>query len=141
MKDTELTLSQKHSTRLAQPYLENDDVPSWDFDVFKWAGAYYSTSQDLAKYLNQFVTNTPVFDKKVIAMTKEVTFVADPNMKMSIGWHITPLGDKIVYWHNGNTYGNAAFVGFTSDGDFLAMLSNSNRILDNFAVDILSKMK
>jgi hypothetical protein len=60
-------------------------------------------------------------------------------MTMALGWHITPLGDKQVYWHNGNTYGNAAFVAFV-DGKFVAVLSNSNRILDMMSVDVLSKM-
>lgn len=141
MKDTELELSDSQKKRFIQPYNENSEVPAWKFDVFKWAGAYYSTTPDLAKYLNQFNTSTPVFDKKVIAMAKEITFIVNANMKLSYGWHITPLDNSMVYWHNGNTYGNSAFVAFTYGGKFIALLSNSNRVLDNVAVDLLSKMK
>lgn len=141
MKDTELDLSKNQQKRLAQPYNENNEVPAWKFDVLKWAGQYYSTSQDLAKYLYQFITDTPVFDKEVIAMAKEITFVVNSNMRLSYGWHITPLGNSVVYWHNGNTYGNSAFIGFTDKGKFIALLTNSNRVLDNVAVDLLSKMK
>ncbi len=141
MKDTGLELSAKQKVREVQPYIENSTTPAWKFDVIKWAGAYYSTSQDLAKYLNQFVTKTPVFDSKVLDLSRTITFEANPNMRMSLGWHITPLNGNTVYWHNGNTYGNSAFIGFTSTGKFVAVLSNSNRILDNFAVDVISNMK
>jgi len=141
MKDTGLELSAKQQMREVQPYIENTPTPAWEFDVIKWAGAYYSTTSDLAKYMNQFVTDTPTFDKKVLELSRTITFEANPNMRMSLGWHITPLGDNTVYWHNGNTYGNAAFIGFTSSGKFVAVLSNSNRILDSFAVDVLSNMK
>lgn len=141
MKDTGLELSAKQKECEVQPYIENSPTPAWEFDVIKWAGAYYSTSQDLAKYMNQFVTKTLIFDSKVLELSKKITFEANPNMRMSLGWHITPLGTNTVYWHNGNTYGNSAFIGFTSSGKFVAVLSNSNRILDNFAVDVLSNMK
>lgn len=141
MKDTGFELTVEQKEREVQPYIENSPTPAWEFDVIKWAGAYYSTTQDLAKYLNQFVTKTPVFDQKVLELSRTITFEPNPNMRMSLGWHITPLGGNTVYWHNGNTYGNAAFIGFTSSGKFVAVLSNSNRILDSFAVDVLSNMK
>jgi CubicO group peptidase (beta-lactamase class C family) len=141
MKDTGLELTDKQKEREVQPFIENSPTPAWEFDVMKWAGAYYSTTTDLAKYLNQFVTKTPVFDKKVLEISRTITFEPNPNMRMSLGWHITPLGGNTVYWHNGNTYGNAAFIGFTSAGKFVAVLSNSNRILDSFAVDVLNSMK
>lgn len=141
MKDTGLELTKSQEKRLAQPYRENEKVPAWKFDVLKWAGAYYSTTPDLAKFLYQYITDTPVFDKRVIEMEKKITFAVNPSMKLSYGWHITPLYDKLVYWHNGNTYGNSAFIGYTADGRLISMLSNSNRVLDNVAVDILSKMK
>ncbi|PKL79460.1 MAG: hypothetical protein CVV25_07860 [Ignavibacteriae bacterium HGW-Ignavibacteriae-4] len=141
MKDTGLELTASQKEREVQPYIENSPTPAWEFDVIKWAGAFYSTTQDLAKYLNQFVTKTPVFDQKVLELSRTITFEPNPNMRMSLGWHITPLGSNTVYWHNGNTYGNSAFIGFTSSGKFVAVLSNSNRILDSFAVDVLNSMK
>ncbi|MFA7326806.1 MAG: serine hydrolase domain-containing protein [Candidatus Kapaibacterium sp.] len=141
MKDTGFELTVEQKEREVQPYIENSPTPAWEFDVIKWAGAYYSTTQDLAKYLNQFVTKTPVFDQKVLELSRTITFEPNPNMRMSLGWHITPLGSSTVYWHNGNTYGNSAFIGFTSSGKFVAVLSNSNRILDSFAVDVLNSMK
>ncbi len=139
MKDTKLTLSDKQKERLFQPYRENDAVPNWEFNVLKWAGAYYSTTEDLAKYLNQYVSETPVVKEDVTDKMKAKTHTVNDRMTMALGWHITPLGDKQVYWHNGNTYGNAAFVAFV-DGKFVAVLSNSNRILDMMSVDVLSKM-
>lgn len=141
MEDTRLKLTEEQKVREVQPYIENAPTPAWEFDVMQWAGAYYSTTPDLAKYMNQFITKTPVFDKKVLELSKTITFEANPNMRLSLGWHITPLAGNTVYWHNGNTYGNAAFIGFTSSGKCISVLSNSNRILDNFAVDVLSKIK
>lgn len=141
MKDTKLELTDEQKKRLVQPYIENSPTPAWKFAVLKWAGAYYSTSTDLAKYLNQFVNKISVFDEKELEILRQITFEVNPNMRMSLGWHITLLGGNTVYWHNGNTYGNSAFVGFTSSGKFVAVLSNSNRILDSFAVDVLSNMK
>jgi CubicO group peptidase (beta-lactamase class C family) len=141
MKNTTLELSESQTKLLLQPYSKNKKVPNWKFDVLKWAGAYYSTSEDLAKFLYQFITKTPVFSKEVIKLEKEITFEVNPSMKVSYGWHITPLDEAIVYWHNGNTYGNSAFIGFTDTGKLIAVLSNSNRVLDYMAVDILSKIK
>lgn len=141
MNDTGLELTAEQQKRAVQPYKENSAVPAWKFDVLKWAGAYYSTSDDLAKYLNQFVTKTPILSKTLLEKLRQITFEANKNMRMSIGWHITPLNNTTVYWHNGNTYGNSAFIGYTTDGKFVSVLSNSNRILDNFSVDVLSNMK
>lgn len=141
MKDTGLELTAEQQARAVQPYMENTAVPAWKFDVLKWAGAYYSTSEDLAMYVNQFISRTPVLSKKTLELLRQITFEANKNMRMSLGWHITPLGGTTVYWHNGNTYGNSAFIGYTADGKFVSVLSNSNRILDNFAVDILNKIK
>jgi len=141
MNDTGLKLTTEQQSREVQPYMENTTIPAWNFDVLKWAGAYYSTSEDLAKYLNQFVTKTPILSDKVLEKLRQITFEANKNMRMSLGWHITPLNKTTVFWHNGNTYGNSAFIGYTTDGKFISILSNSNRILDNVAVDILSNMK
>jgi CubicO group peptidase (beta-lactamase class C family) len=139
MDDTHLELPKEKQARLTQPYRENNPVPNWEFDVLKWAGAYYSTTEDLAKYLNQYVSDTPVVKEEVTGIMTSETHIVNERMKMALGWHITPLKDKQVYWHNGNTYGNAAFIAFV-DGKFVAVLSNSNRVLDMMSVDVLSNM-
>lgn len=139
MDDTHLELPKEKQARLIQPYRENNPVPNWEFDVLKWAGAYYSTTEDLAKYLNQYVSDTPVVTEEVTEKMMTESHIINERMKMALGWHITPLNDKQVYWHNGNTYGNAAFIAFV-EGKFVAVLSNSNRVLDMMSVDVLSNM-
>lgn len=61
-----------------------------------------------------------------------------PNTRIAYAWHVTPLNDRHVVWHNGGTGGYASFIGFTDDGRRgVIVLTNSARAVDSIGVKVL----
>ena len=141
MSNTVITPNQNQKRDILLPYKINEQTPPWRFKVMKWAGAYYSTVPDLAKYLEQFIIEEPVFDAEVLDMLTEVTQEVNNNLQMAIGWHILNRDDEEVVWHNGGTFGNSSFMGFNANEPLgVIALSNNNKVIDMLAIKILRQL-
>lgn len=91
-------------------YQDTLEVPHWKFEVMKWAGAYYSTSEDLVKYISAL--NSSTYPQEVVDILYDKSMHLNESMKVSVAWHINDFNDELLYWHNGSTYANAGFIGF-----------------------------
>lgn len=101
-------------------------VPAWDWDVLEGAGAIRSTANDLTKLLSALLgqTETELAGAIALAMERRAE-VGDGVTGMGLGWHLTPLGDDEMIWHNGGTAGARAFLAFLREGGVgVAVLSN-----------------
>ena len=75
---------------------------NWTLEALAGAGQLYSSTSDLAKFIQaQFDTNN-----KALQLTHEKTFSVDDGLDIGLGWHILKnVVDYPVYFHNGGTGG------------------------------------
>jgi CubicO group peptidase (beta-lactamase class C family) len=129
----------------AAPYSENGDrVKRWDFDAMAGAGAIRSNLVDMLKFL-KFSMNPDInIQNSAKSLVKgmhdcqTMTIDGRHNLKVGLGWHISPLdGDQLI-WHNGETGGYRSFLGFTKNHQQgIVVLTNSQSDPDNLAIMIL----
>lgn len=82
-------------------------TPIWDMGQFEGAGAILSTANDLSKFVKAHFEDK----ENAYSLTTLPTFMANQNLRISLGWHI--LQDeqgRDMYWHNGGTGGYSASV-------------------------------
>lgn len=127
MNDTVLAVPEELAGRYATGHDgELNPVSDWQWDVLEGAGALRSTANDLTKLLSALMgySETGLADAIALA-TQPHAEVGDGVTAMGLGWHITPLGDDEMVWHNGGTSGARAFVGFLREaGVGVVALSN-----------------
>jgi len=58
-----------------------------------------------------------------------------------LAWHMNVVGDELIYWHNGATFGSSSYVAFTPDRKMaIVVLSNTAESVDSVALSILKDM-
>lgn len=127
MDDTMFAVPEEFSDRYARGHdADLQPVDDWTWDVLAGAGALRSTVNDLNIFLSAVMGETETDLAPAIALaTARHAEVGDGITGMGLGWHITPLGDDEMVWHNGGTAGARAFVGFLREaGAGVAVLSN-----------------
>jgi serine-type D-Ala-D-Ala carboxypeptidase/endopeptidase len=114
MDDTMLVVPEDMQDRLAIGHNgELEPVDHWEWDVLEGAGALRSTANDLNKLLSALMEYSETELALAIALaTAPHSEVGDGVTAMGLGWHITPLGDDEIVWHNGGTEGARAFMGY-----------------------------
>lgn len=119
LKDTTITLTPAQKARLAVGHDSGlSPTPYWDLDALAGAGALHSTANDLLAFLAAELgyVDTPL--KGAMADQLVPRRPAGGNLKVALGWHISPgpgaSGDPAgeIVWHNGGTGGFRSFVGF-----------------------------
>lgn len=87
------------------------------------AGAIKSNMHDMLVFLDACLNASP--------LTEDLTLATQPLFKLSendnvgLAWVISKQNDETVIWHNGETGGYAAFLGFNPDTkQGLVVLSN-----------------
>lgn len=127
MNDTFVVVPEEAGARFATSHdADFNPVAHWDWDVLEGAGVLRSTANDLAKFLDALVGNTDTPLAPAIALaTERRAEVGDGVTGMGLGWHMTPLGEDEMIWHNGGTGGARSFLAFMRDaGIGVAVLSN-----------------
>lgn len=127
MDDTMLVVPEAMSDRYAIGHdADLRPVGDWNWDVLEGAGALRSTANDLNIFLSALTGQVETELAPAIALaTEQHAEVGDGVTGMGLGWHITPLGEDEMVWHNGGTSGARAFVGFLREaGVGVAALSN-----------------
>lgn len=129
MDDTMLVVPEDKLSRFATGHdPSREPVPHWDFDVFAPAGGWRSTASDMAKFVaaasGQTETNLkPAFD----LMLERSRPAGSPNMEVGLGWMtLTRPDGGTTIWHNGQTAGFNAFIGYDRDtGRASVVLANA----------------
>jgi D-alanyl-D-alanine-carboxypeptidase/D-alanyl-D-alanine-endopeptidase len=142
MSQTKLTLSATDAENLALPYSKNGTLAhSWEFDALAGAGAIRSNMTDMLKFLKANMDPSVVSDsllKAGMLDCQAMQMDADKNLKIGLGWHISPVNSDELYWHNGGTGGFSSFTGFIKNRKLgIVVLTNSEAETDPLAVDIL----
>lgn len=151
LKDTRLTFPRGTQIRRARAYFmlraEGSTVTGfacdpWDFgDATAGAGALRSTGNDMLRFL---AANLGLFETtlwSVLEDAQKPRRKADEGMSIGLGCHLFDKMDPVegpVIWHNGQTGGCHAFVGFAPARRIgVAMLGNTAADLDGEALEVL----
>ena len=84
---------------------------NWDLNALQGAGAIFSTTEDLTKFIRANFQADAVFD-----LQKKETFRVSESMSLALGWHIrhTETGEQ-WHWHNGGTGGYSSCLVLNKD--------------------------
>jgi serine-type D-Ala-D-Ala carboxypeptidase/endopeptidase len=97
---------------------------TWTFqEPMMGAGALKSTMHDMLLFLNACLNNSPL--REDLALATQPLFKLSDNDQVGLAWVISKQKNQTVIWHNGETGGYAAFLGFNPDKkQGLVILSN-----------------
>lgn len=148
MKDTVISLTKDQRVRWAQGYrsvvklgpmtlgLESDpmEIP----DVLVGMGGFYSTGEDMLKYLkaNLGLIESPAFESMRLSHQKLADWFDDHDLGMN--WLRRNFEGHTLIWHNGRMSGHRCFIGFNeSQPVAVAILSNSQVNMDWYGAHLL----
>lgn len=98
---------------------------NWHLGTFAPAGGLAGNMVHLERFL-------------LAAMQAEAGSAMALAIDEGLGWAVSERGDRVLVWHNGQTGGFHAFVGFRAgDGHGVVVLSNTANGADAFAISIL----
>ncbi len=142
MKDTRITLTSGERARLAPGHnAAGDTVANWDMATLAAAGGLRSTAHDMLRYLEAALaadTMAPVArDLAMARLPRRPTPV--PATRIGLVWMVRDGDDGVrVVWHNGETGGYHAFVGYQPGRRVgVIMLSNSATGADDIGLHLL----
>ncbi|WP_196257985.1 serine hydrolase [Pelagibacterium limicola] len=127
MNDTVVVVPEAMEERFAVGHdAQLQPVAAWQWDVLEGAGALRSTANDLNKLLAAMMGHTETGLARAFALaTEPQAEIGDGVSSIGLGWHMTPLGDDAMVWHNGGTSGARAFIGYLREGGIgVVALSN-----------------
>lgn len=127
---------------VAKVYNEKgEETPIWTFDAFTAHGSLKSTVSDLLKYARAHFKMPETDLEHALALTRQFTYFNPPDTDIGLAWHMNLVGDELVYWHNGGTYGSSSYIAFTPDKKIaIVVLSNTAESVDETALAILNRI-
>lgn len=149
MKDTAITLSPGQQERFAQGYRPGGIFAKlhaqgpWDLAVLAGAGALRSSVNDQLKWIGACLGNAPPTLTAALQSAMTSRFDLPGGGQVGLGWHRAPIvGDATMVWHNGETGGYHAFLGFVPAWNAgIVVLGNSACNFDKEAIDALAAMR
>ncbi len=142
MEDTGIDLTADQRARLAVGHdAGGDSVANWSMGTMKGAGALRSTTNDMLRYVAAALAEGAPSEVAADLDSARVPRreIGAPGTRIGLAWmdRATPAGDTVV-WHNGETGGYHAFVGFDPRrGIGVVMLTNNARGADDVALHLL----
>lgn len=132
MADTRITLTQPLRNRLAAGHSADlEPAPNWEMGVLAGAGAWRSTGQDILRLLRAaLVPDERPVGRALALATAPRRPTEVPGLQVGLGWHVQQRAGETVIWHNGQTGGYHAFIGFDRESATGAF------VLANAAVDV-----
>jgi CubicO group peptidase (beta-lactamase class C family) len=115
MNNTRITFTPDMKERLAAGHDPGlTFVENWDFPALPGFGALRSTVNDLLIFLSAHInpTGSPLSLAITYARQKVPRPVGQEGMEGNLGWGISKINGKEIYWHNGGTGGYCAWAGF-----------------------------
>jgi serine-type D-Ala-D-Ala carboxypeptidase/endopeptidase len=140
MGDTRVQPTPDMAARLAAGHGPGlDPVPGWDFAVLAGAGGWRSTAEDLLRLLRAALAPPEGTLGEALALSfQPLAPTGSPGVEIGLGWHRLELGDRQIVWHNGQTGGYYAFLGFDLDrGAGSIVLSNTSADLDELGLQLI----
>jgi len=127
---------------VAKVYNEKgQETPLWTFDAFSAHGSLKSTVSDLLRYAKAHFTLPESDLEHALALTRQFTYFNPPDTDIGLAWHMNVVGDELVYWHNGRTFGSSSYLALAPDRKMaVVVLSNTADPVDSLAVAILKRM-
>jgi len=145
MQHTSITLAEGAAAQLVSGRDHTGaPTPPWTFDALAGAGAYRSTIEDMARFLQAAVDRTPV-----PALDWDSTWTprrSASGASVALGWQLDnlsgrPVGIKRVVWHNGGTGGFSSWLGFDPERRIgavvLAARGGGNDAVDELGLQLL----
>ena len=145
MNRTFIAVTESDKGNFAQPNTAaGKPVQNWDFDVMAPAGAIKSCSLDLTRFIthNMYLGKEPdSLLKKAMLDCQRTTIHAGKNLEVGLGWHISPMDNDTLIWHNGGTGGYRSFIGFNKTyKTAIVVLANTDEMVDDLAIKILHEL-
>ena len=140
MVNTSINLNPQQQLRLAPGHQGLSEVPSTNYNALEAAGGLRSTAYDLMRFLKAQMGILRTSKSRAISVTQAQLMPTGAEQTMvGYGWQISQVDGETLYWHNGNTRGYSAFIGFNhSDHTAVVVLTNTNQNLDNIGFHVLS---
>jgi len=142
--DTAITLPPRLKARFAAAYDASlKPVKPWDFDACAPAGGIRSTAKDMLKFLAANMGQaTNELWPAMQSMQEPMSPTEIPNTRVGICWHISDKDGRRVIWHNGQTGGYHAFVGFDPTNKIGAVaLVNAGRSIDDIGFHLIDSTR
>jgi len=130
------------SQYVAKGYNEKgQETPLWTFDAFTAHGSLKSTVSDLLLYAKAHFKMPETDLEHALALTRQFTYFNPPDTDIGLAWHMNVVGDELIYWHNGGTFGSSSYLALTPDRKMaIVVLSNTAEPVDSVALAILKYM-
>ncbi|HWL00550.1 MAG TPA: serine hydrolase domain-containing protein [Parapedobacter sp.] len=130
------------SQYVAKVYNEDgQETPLWSFDAFTAHGALKSSVKDLLTYAKAHFKMPETDLEHALARTRQFTYFNPPDTDIGLGWHMNLMGDELIYWHNGGTFGSSSYMAFSPDRKMaVIVLSNTAEPVDSVGVSILNSI-
>ncbi|MFC3197796.1 serine hydrolase domain-containing protein [Parapedobacter deserti] len=130
------------SQQVAKVYDEKGvETPIWTFDAFSAHGSLKSTVPDLIAYAKAHFKMPETDLEHALALTRQFTYFNPPDTDIGLAWHMNLMGDELVYWHNGGTFGSRSYMAFTPDKKIaVVVLSNTAESVDAIGASIMRKI-
>lgn len=127
----------------AEAFSKGKPTSAWDLNAFEPAGGIRSTLPDLLSYL-QFMgypDRTPF--PEAIREVQKPRLKVTSSMDIALAWHISTYREGKIVWHNGESGGFHAFVGYWKDLPMgVTILTNStDDFADVIGIRLLQAMK
>lgn len=119
------------------------EIPGWENPVLHGMGLFNASLNDLKAYVNGYLKDFSQDDFGSTYMswwaTKSFRVQLSEKRIQRTGWVEDEMDAKTFFWHNGSTYGNTSFVGFSPEGNkAVVVLSNTGIRVDDLAVDLFA---
>jgi D-alanyl-D-alanine-carboxypeptidase/D-alanyl-D-alanine-endopeptidase len=144
INSTGITIAPNQRPRLAPGH---DDWlrPAPKFELaaaVEGAGALRSTANDMLSFLSAQLGETPSDLDPAIAATRANWQPAFPGQEIGLGWLKRTEKGSTIIWHNGGTWGHAAFAGFDPSAKtgvvILANVAHSMGNVDDIGFHLLN---
>lgn len=141
MADTRIRLTTAERARLAPGHnAAGDTVSNWTMPTLAGAGALRSTGRDMLRYLVAYMradTATALGrDMRRARTARRPTPV--PATRIGLVWMVRQANGRRIIWHNGETGGYHAFIGFDPGRQVgVVMLMNAAPGADDIALHLL----
>ena len=117
------------------------ETPVWTFDAFAAHGALKSTVKDLLAYAKAHFQMPESDLEHALAYTRQFTYFNPPDTDIGLAWHMNLMGDELIYWHNGATFGSSSYLALSPDRKVaVVVLSNTAEPVDSIAISIINSI-
>lgn len=122
--------------RMAAGHLsDGEETPPWTFaPELTGVGGVRSTLDDMVRYARAQLGGVDGPLGEAIALAQEPV-PTDAEQLMAMNWLLLPLGDRLVHWHNGGTYGFSSMVAFDRERNRAAVVLADTGLAGSGGVD------